>query len=79
MKTASVTELGQKLDTVLGWVKAGEQVELLEGDKQIAVISPTTRKVQHPDYMARLKKIFGDKVISPEASAEIRELMRGDR
>jgi antitoxin (DNA-binding transcriptional repressor) of toxin-antitoxin stability system len=79
MKTTSVTELGQKLDTILGWVKSGEQVELLEGDKQIAVISPATPKVQHPDYMARLKKIFGDKVLSPEASAEIRELMRGDQ
>lgn len=79
MRTASVSDLGQKLETVLGWVKAGEQVEVLEGDKQIAVISPAARKVQHPDYLARVKRIFGDKVIPAEASAEIRESMRGDR
>ena len=79
MKTATVNELGRSLGTVLDWVKAGEEVEVTEGDKPVALISPPRRRVQHPDYAARLKRIFGDKVIPAEASAEIRDLMRGER
>jgi hypothetical protein len=35
--------------------------------------------VQHPDYLARLQKTFGDKIISAEESAAIRDANRGER
>jgi hypothetical protein len=35
--------------------------------------------VKNPDYLTRLKQTFGEKVLSPEASAAIRDLNRGER
>ena len=79
MKTATVSELGRSLGTVLNWVKAGEEVEVTEGDKPVALISPPRRRVQHPDYAARSRQIFGDKVLTSEESEELRNLNRGER
>jgi len=79
MKTASISEIGHDFLSVLKWVEAGEEVEVVREGKPVAMICPPTRRVQQPDYLARLKQNFGDKVLSPEASAEIRDLNRGER
>ena len=79
MKTATVSEIGRDFLAVLRWVETGEEVQVLQGGKAVAVISPPGRKVRQPDYLARLKLNFGDKVLTPEASAEIRDLNRGER
>jgi antitoxin (DNA-binding transcriptional repressor) of toxin-antitoxin stability system len=79
MRTATVTEVGLDFLTVLKWVETGEEVQVLREGKPIAVISPAPRPVKHPDYLARLKKIFGEKVLSSEASAAIRDSNRGER
>lgn len=50
------------------WLRAGKTVELRERDKLIARIVPETenqpRPVQYPDFAARAKKIFGDRVLN---------------
>lgn len=79
MKTATVSELGRSLGTVLNWVKAGEEVEVVEAGNPVALISPPRRRVQHPDYAARARSIFGAAVLTVEESEEIRGLNRGDR
>ena len=79
MKTASVSEVGHDFLSVLKWVEAGEEVEVVREGQPVAMICPPVRRVQQPDYLARLKKNFGNKVLSPEASAEIRDLNRGGR
>ena len=79
MKTATVSEVGKDFPAILRWVEAGEEVEVLREGKPVAVIAPAPRKVQHPDYLARLKGNFGEKVLSSQDSAEIRDLNRGDR
>jgi prevent-host-death family protein len=79
MKTATVTEVGLDFSKVLKWVETGEEVEVVKEGKPVAVISPATRPVKHPDYLARLKQTFGENVISPEASAAIRDSNRGER
>ena len=79
MRTATVSEIGGDFLAVLKWVETGEEVQVLQDGKAVAVISPLGRKVRQPDYLARLKLNFGDKVLAPEASAEIRDLNRGDR
>ncbi len=79
MKTATVNELGRSLNTILNWVKAGEEVEVLEGNQPVALITPPRRRVQHPDYAARVRQIFGDKRLTPEESEELRLLNRGER
>ncbi len=48
------------------WLRAGTIVELRERDRVIARIVPETQKsapVQYPDFAARRKKIFGDRVL----------------
>jgi len=48
------------------WLRAGKTVELRERDRIIARIVPEKqeeRPVQYPDFAARRKKIFGDRVL----------------
>lgn len=79
MKTATVKEIGRDFLAVLKWVERGEEVEVVQEGKPVAVICPPARKVKHPDYLARLKRNFGDKMLSPAAAEEIRDLNRGER
>lgn len=49
------------------WLRAGNTVELRERDEVIARIVPQKREsgpVKYPDFAARRKKMFGDKVFS---------------
>jgi prevent-host-death family protein len=79
MKTATVTEVGQDFARVLKWVETGEEIQVVKEGKPVAVISPATRPVKHPDYLARLKQTFGETVLPADASAAIRDLNRGER
>ena len=57
------------------WLRAGKTVELRERDKVIAQIVPEARElspIQYPDFAARRKEIFGDRVL-PGADALIEE------
>jgi len=56
------------------WLRAGKTVELRERDKLIAKIVPEKsgkQEVVWPDFEARAKKIFGDRVL-PNAILEDR-------
>lgn len=79
MKTATVTEVGRDFLSVLKWVETGEEVQVVREGKPVAVISPAPRTVKHPDYLARLKRIFGEKVLDAEVSAGLRDANRGER
>ncbi|MGB2604267.1 MAG: hypothetical protein WBC78_11785 [Candidatus Sulfotelmatobacter sp.] len=50
------------------WLRAGKTVELRERDRLIAHIVPQKpeeeRPVSYPDFAARTKKIFGDRVLN---------------
>jgi antitoxin (DNA-binding transcriptional repressor) of toxin-antitoxin stability system len=57
------------------WLRAGKTVELRERDRVIARIVPevnTRSAVKYPDFEARAKKIFGDRVL-PGADLVISE------
>jgi antitoxin (DNA-binding transcriptional repressor) of toxin-antitoxin stability system len=48
------------------WLRAGNTVELRERDRVIARIIPEKQEaspVQYPDFAARRKKIFGERVL----------------
>ncbi|MCX6893779.1 MAG: hypothetical protein NTX51_20010 [Verrucomicrobia bacterium] len=79
MKTATVTEVGLDFPKVLKWVETGEEVQVVKEGKAVAVISPPPHPVKHPDYLARLKRVFGDTMLSTEASAAVRDSNRGER
>lgn len=57
------------------WLRSGKTVELRERDKLIARIVPekeADKPVQWPDFAARRKKIFGDRIL-PGADIVIKE------
>jgi len=57
------------------WLRSGKTVELRERDKVIAKIVPEKQEqmpVEYPDFAARRKKIFGDRVL-PGADIVIEE------
>jgi antitoxin (DNA-binding transcriptional repressor) of toxin-antitoxin stability system len=61
--------LRQLRDTrqLLTWLEAGEVVELRKRNRVVARIvpeNPRTQPVEWPDFEARAKKIFGDRVLN---------------
>jgi prevent-host-death family protein len=66
MKTATVRDLRNRFARVSEWIEDGEAVELTKRGKVIARIMPVRARkkatVQWPDFMARLKRIYGDRV-----------------
>jgi antitoxin (DNA-binding transcriptional repressor) of toxin-antitoxin stability system len=79
VKTTTIGELKKNTATVLAWVAAGESVEVLRRGVPVALLSPPTRttRVQRPDFMARLKKIYGTRMLDTTGTDLVSEA-RGD-
>jgi antitoxin (DNA-binding transcriptional repressor) of toxin-antitoxin stability system len=78
MKTANVRQLRHDFGSVLDWITDGEQVEIVKRGKVIALLSPPPKpappkKFKLPDFAARQKRIFGDRVLPGNIIAEERE------
>ncbi len=75
MKTATIRKLRHETTTVLSWVAGGESVEVRRRGVPVAVLSPRKRKarVARPDFQARLRSIYGDKVLSTTATDLVSE------
>lgn len=78
MKTANVRQLRHAFGDVMDWVTEGQQVEIIKKGKVIALLSPppkptTRQKFKLPDFAARRKRIFGDRVLPGNIVAEERE------
>jgi prevent-host-death family protein len=77
MKTATVRKLRHNFGSVLTWVEEGETVSISKRGEIIAVLSPpprpkTPRAKKRPDFAARLKRIYGDKVVQGDVVFEER-------
>ena len=78
MKTATVRQLRHEFGMVLNWVEEGEPVEISKRGKIIALLTPppapkSVRPKKRPDFAARLKRIYGDKVLPGDVIVEERE------
>jgi antitoxin (DNA-binding transcriptional repressor) of toxin-antitoxin stability system len=78
MKTATIRRIRLDFGTVLNWVEEGERVERSKRGKTVALITPPpapkpARAKQRPDFAARLKRIYGDKVRSGNILVEGRD------
>jgi len=77
MKTANVRQLRHAFGGVMDWINEGQQVEIIKKGKVIALLSPPPgrkqTKIKLPDFEARRKRIFGDRVLPGNIIAEERE------
>lgn len=78
MKTANVRQLRHDFGSVLDWIAEGQQVEIVKKGTVIAVLSPppppaNPKKFKLPDFAARRKRIFGDRILPGNIVAEERE------
>jgi prevent-host-death family protein len=77
MKTATVRQLRHDFGSVLNWVEAGEPVGISKRGRIIALLSPPPtpkppRTRKRPDFMERLKRIYGDKILQGDVIVEER-------
>jgi len=80
MKTATIRQVRHDFRTVLSWVSDAEEVTVLNRTRPVARICPprapaTPAKFKMPDFAARAKAIFGDRII-PNAVLREREESR---
>jgi len=77
MKTANVRQLRHAFGEVMEMIAEGQQVKIVKKGKVIALLSPPpireTKKVKLPDFAARQKRIFGDRILPGNIVAEERE------
>lgn len=80
MKITNIRGLRHDTTTVLGWVADGESVEVQRRGVPVAVLSPKERKqrIVKPDFLARIRAAYGDKVLATTATNVISE-SRGER
>ena len=75
MKTTTIRELKHAKSSVLGWVAAGETVEVRRRNRPVAVLSPPkrSRRVVKPDFAARLRSVYGSTVLPTTGTAIVSE------
>jgi antitoxin (DNA-binding transcriptional repressor) of toxin-antitoxin stability system len=80
MKTTTIRELRHDTTTVLGWLAAGESVEVQRRGVPVAVLSRHNRKqrIARPDFMARIRAAYGDTALATTATDLVSE-SRGER
>jgi len=80
VKSASVRDLRQNFPRVLAWIQAGEEVAITMRRQTLARLVPWPRKKGPrktlPDLSARLRKVFGQKIISDQT---IKAILDQDR
>ncbi len=81
MKTATVRDLRNNFRRIAAWIAAGETVEITRRGKSFATLAGAKQKTPFvmPDFEARRKAIFGDRVFTREEIAKMLADTRGDR
>ena len=79
MKTTTIRELRHDTTAVLAWVARGESVEVQRRGEPVAVLSPKRRpaRIVRPDFLARLRTIYGNKVL-PSTATDLVSESRGE-
>lgn len=68
MKTATVADLRNNFRRVSAWIEHGETVQILKRGKVFAQLTATPSSKSKPvlkvDFMAQLKEIWGERILS---------------
>lgn len=80
MRKTNIRELKHETSKVLAEVESGGTLELCRRGKTVAIISPPgpPAKVPRPDFAARMREIYGDRVLETTGTDLMQEA-RGDR
>jgi antitoxin (DNA-binding transcriptional repressor) of toxin-antitoxin stability system len=75
MKQASVRDLRYNFPAVERMLRAGETIEITKRKRVIGKLMPVEpeTKPKMPDFMARLRKIYGNRVLKVTAAQRIAE------
>jgi antitoxin (DNA-binding transcriptional repressor) of toxin-antitoxin stability system len=78
MKTATVRELRNEFSKLEAWLGEGEEIQIEKRGKVVGVLKPAAKnnppkKMRWPDFEARRKAIWGDRVFSEEEVRAMRE------
>lgn len=79
MKQTTIGELKHETSKVLAIVEAGEMVEVRRRNQPVAILSPPGRSkaVEKPDFAARMKEIYGDRVLESKGTDLVGEARGG--
>lgn len=62
-QTATIGQVKDDFDTILGWIANGDEVTVLRNETAVAKITPAKPKLPPlPDYMARMRRLGGNPV-----------------
>lgn len=76
MKTASVRDLRYNFKKIEQRLRAGEEIEVTKRRKVIARLIPVKdppEKVEWPDFLGRMRALWGDKIFEPSNAELIAE------
>lgn len=62
LKTASLRDLRYNFKRVERLLAEGEPIEITKRKRVIATMTPAATKPKMPDFLGRMRKIYGDKV-----------------
>lgn len=78
MKSATVRDLRYRFSEIEARLRRGEEIEIRKRKQVIGRLVPVQPKASaYPDFAARARKIFGDKVL-PVTGAELVSWGRGE-
>jgi len=83
MKTATVRDLRYDFPKIEAWLAGGEEIVITKHSKPVAKLSlpeagPPKRALKHPDYRARLDRIWGGRVFTQAEVDEMRAFETGE-
>jgi len=82
MKTATVRDLRYNFPMIEAWLGGGQEVLITKHSKPVARLSPeqakSKPKLKQPDYEARRKRIWGDRVFTVAEVEEMRAFETGE-
>lgn len=83
MKTATVRDLRYDFPKIEAWLAGGEEILITKHAKPVARISAASAAPERtlppkPDYRARLKRIWGDRVFTQAEVDEMRAFETGE-
>jgi antitoxin (DNA-binding transcriptional repressor) of toxin-antitoxin stability system len=83
MKTATIRDLRYDFPKLEAWLAGGEEILITKHSKPVAKVSLPPKDVDanlppHPDYRARLKRLWGDRAFTQAEVEEMRAFETGE-